>query len=135
MVYTLTGTILLHLGAMKKVSLLYICITMLLIASSCSNSNNTGDNAAGNMDTTQPSTGVAIGKSRGQDIFEQRCQACHGLNGDYRNNNAANLQKSRIDSISIINTIKNGKGAMPLFGHAIPDSDLAQVEMYVKSLR
>jgi mono/diheme cytochrome c family protein len=73
--------------------------------------------------------------ARGQEIFRQRCMACHGINGNFRNNNAADLQLNKLDSIGIVTTIKNGKGAMPMFAGTLQDSDIAQLEMYVKTLR
>ncbi len=85
-------------------------------------------------DTTL-SPAAAVSSARGQEVFQQRCTACHGPAGNYQNNGAANLQVSKIDSISIVNTIINGKGAMPMFAHVMPDSDLAQLEIYVKTLR
>ena len=76
-----------------------------------------------------------ISTGRGHDIFQQRCIACHGLAGNARNDNAANLQLSRIDSFSMALTIKNGRNNMPAFKNAMPDSDLSYVIVYVKSLR
>ena len=73
--------------------------------------------------------------SRGKKIFETRCVACHGIYGNARVENAANLQISRIDSPAIVLTIQNGRGNMPMFKDAMPDSDLAQLVSYVKSLR
>ena len=71
----------------------------------------------------------------GEQIFQQRCAPCHGLGGNARNENAANLQTSRIDSLSITQTIKNGRGIMPTFNGVLNDSDLAHLAVYVKSLR
>ena len=95
-------------------------------------SNYTPGNSA---DSAHVSVGIVM-TVRGKALFEQRCIACHGLNGNYRNNNAADLQVSKIDSLSIVNTIRSGKGAMPMFSSgALPDSDVAQLELYVKTLR
>ena len=73
--------------------------------------------------------------ARGQEIFEERCLDCHGQDGDKRKDNAANLKVSRIDSISIAQRIINGKAPMPPFEHLFSDSDMAQLVLYVKSLR
>jgi len=80
-------------------------------------------------------SGLNSNLSSGEEIFRQRCATCHGISGNYRYRNAADLQLSRLDSIGIVNTIKNGKGVMPMFYGAIHDSDLASLELYVKSLR
>lgn len=114
----------------------FFCATLFLCFLSC-NDSGTGADAARtgvHADTTymEHTEGSLL---RGQQIFRQRCERCHGLNGNYRNNNAADLQLSRLDSIGIVTTIINGRGAMPLFDHAIPDSDLGQLEQYVQSLR
>jgi mono/diheme cytochrome c family protein len=86
-------------------------------------------------DTTHVSGGI-VKTSRGEEIFMQRCIACHGQGGDSRKMNAANLQISLIDSSEIARTIRQGRNQMPMFSSdAIPDSDLAQVELYVKTLR
>jgi len=82
------------------------------------------------------SSGGLANTTRGHEIFIHRCSACHGISGNARGNNAADLQLTRLDSISIATTIRNGRGAMPMFIPAVlPDSDLAQVEMYIKTIR
>ena len=90
--------------------------------------HNTGADSAANpakLAATMP----------GEQIFQQRCAPCHGLGGNARNENAANLQLSRLDSLSITQTIKNGRGVMPTFNGVLNDSDLAHLAVYVKSLR
>ena len=117
-----------------------LCATLALFAImafiACDSHNNRSASAPQNInsDTTHPGA-VAVATNRGMELFQQRCQACHGLSGNYRNNNAANLQVSVADSLTIINTIKNGKGAMPMFASIFADSDLAQLALYVKFLR
>jgi len=76
-----------------------------------------------------------VNTSRGKELFQQRCMACHGEAGNARNENAANLQMSRLDSPQIVQTIQNGRGVMPGFKDAIADTDIGQLEVYVKSLR
>jgi mono/diheme cytochrome c family protein len=99
----------------------------------CSSGNK--KNAMSLPQVTVPNPSADVNTSRGQELFHQRCIACHGLSGERRNNNAADLSLSVLDSISIVNTIINGKGPMPMFDHSMPDSDLAQLELYVKTLR
>src|SRR6185437_1061990 len=72
---------------------------------------------------------------QGEQLFQQRCSACHGVNGNARNNNAIDLSMTMLDSEGIVTTIKNGRNTMPAFKDAIPDSDIAQIEIYVRSLR
>jgi mono/diheme cytochrome c family protein len=97
--------------------------------SACNNRGSTVQNYSNDGNGNVAST------ARGQELFQAKCAACHGIDGSARNNNAANLQINRIDSISIIHTIQNGKGTMPPFKDAMPDSDMAALAVYVKSLR
>jgi len=120
---------------MKRMFLITILRLVLLLTLGLSNCKSSGTNPSSRQDDTTYAPTAAINTTRGHELFQQRCIACHGLNGKYRNNNAADLQFNKLDSIGIINTIVNGKGAMPMFDHVMPDSDLAQLELYVKTLR
>jgi cytochrome c6 len=71
----------------------------------------------------------------GEQIFKSRCIVCHGVEGDRGNMNAANLKFSKIDSLSIVQTIMNGKGRMPPFNRLFSDSEMVNLVAYVKSLR
>ena len=107
--------------------------------------NNAGGKAPGYTVSDQNDTAAESGglrkTGRGMEIFQQRCKTCHGITGNGQSTDnstyvkAADLQISVIDSLSIANTIINGKGGMPMFDHSIADSDMAQLVMYVKSLR
>jgi mono/diheme cytochrome c family protein len=121
-----------------------IVVSGLLAAASLLLSCNGGSSSvpvytpSGKTDTSAytGNTEPAMAKTgRGMEIFEARCAPCHGQGGDARKDNSANLQFSRSDSIGITQTIKNGKGAMPMFKEAIADSDIGHLAVYVKSLR
>lgn len=71
----------------------------------------------------------------GDEIFKARCIFCHGLGGNEGNAGAANLKLSLIDSLSIVQTIKNGRGKMPPFDGQFHDSEMNNLVAYVKSLR
>ena len=107
---------------------------LVMVLVSCSNSGNSDYKTDS---TTVPAQPVDDGHkpSRGEAIFKQRCIVCHGLNGRYHNDNAADLKMSRLDSLGITTVIKNGKTPMPMFGRVIPDSDMVQLVYYVQSLR
>jgi mono/diheme cytochrome c family protein len=128
-----TGIVFVHSIIMQKKFCRQACalIFAVLLLSGCSNS--TPGNSSGSVPGPPSAAGSVT--SRGEEIFQQRCIACHGPNGNYRNNNAADLQLSRLDSIGIVNTIKNGRSPMPMFDGVIPDSDMAQLVHYVESLR
>lgn len=71
----------------------------------------------------------------GEQIFVQRCAACHGKDGTAGIANAANLQTSRLDVPAIKQTIASGRGAMPPFGKMLSTVDIAQVAEYVHGLK
>lgn len=106
---------------------------MIFVVSAC-NTPSSDNHIVSTADTSYRQT-AEHNTERGREVFQAHCVTCHGLNGNYRNNNAADLHLSRADSLTIVTTVINGKGAMPMFAHVIPDSDLAQLELYVKTLR
>jgi mono/diheme cytochrome c family protein len=73
--------------------------------------------------------------SQGMAIFRSRCETCHGIEGNALTTNAANLQVSVLDSLSIAQTVRNGRGRMPGFFSALPDSAIGHLCQYVFSLR
>src|ERR1700761_2229205 len=95
-----------------------VSIFILFVFASC-NSGNTYS-----AKSTTDDTARVMNTSRGKELFEEKCSACHGLNGDGMNNGAANLQVNKLDSIAIILTIQNGKRTMPPFKDAIADTDM-----------
>jgi cytochrome c5 len=132
---------------MKKIFMVRcaaIAIIMAVLFCSCNDTANNvshytpdskNDTVVSGRDTVHSSAGLA-NTGRGHEIFLQRCSACHGVNGDARNNNAENLQLTRLDSIGIATTIRHGRGTMPMFdSEVLTDADVAQVEMYVRTLR
>ncbi|MBS1585952.1 MAG: c-type cytochrome [Bacteroidetes bacterium] len=117
---------------------------LLSLLTAC-NENSAGGNTQQTSSNVTSDTLHAVStlprSDKGKEIFQARCNTCHGINGNsqYQGNSrytkAADLQMSRLDSISIVNTIKNGRQGMPSFGGAIPDTDLSQLVIYVKSLQ
>ncbi len=90
-----------------------VCSTLSLVIILCACNANikpqgiSGNDSSGNGEANLPN-------ARGKELFEQRCIACHGVNGNYRNNNAANLRLTKLDNvIGIVATTINGLGAMP----------------------
>jgi len=79
---------------------------------------------------------VMIAKTiHGKELYQQKCMACHGVSGSARNNNAVDLSLTHLDSLGIVTTIMNGRGTMPPFKDGIPDSEIAQIAIYVRTLR
>lgn len=121
-----------------RLTLLYlfaVCFAIALFASCSERGGSTTPVFTNTTKTGDQQSGGLVKTTEGKEIFEQRCVACHGEFGNLRHENAANLQLSRLDSIGIVQTIQNGRNVMPPFKDAIPDTDIAKLEVYVKSLR
>lgn len=115
-----------------KPLIMFFCLLATLNLVAC----NGGESTTKVYTQTQQNGIDTLAKTdRGKQIFEQRCVVCHGIYGNARNENAANLQMSRIDSPAIVLTIDNGRGNMPMFKDAISDTDMAHLVAYVISLR
>jgi len=119
---------------MKKTVIFIGLLSITLYA--CNGGNSSVPAYTTTVDSVKGTDNTILAKTEpGKELFQARCQACHGGEGSARNNNAANLQFSRLDSISIVQTIQNGRGTMPPFKDAIADSDIGHLAIYVKSLR
>jgi cytochrome c553 len=68
-------------------------------------------------------------------VYESKCAACHGSDGQAGIANAANLQTSQSDSLYVISTILNGKGAMPSFKNGLSETEIQKLVSYVYGLR
>ena len=91
----------------------HIVISTLIITAALQACNGGGSvssyTSTGKPDTSSYTNNTEPGfakTGRGREIFQERCIACHGQGGNARKDNAANLQFSRLDSISITQTIK-----------------------------
>ena len=107
-------------------------IVLLAIFAACSNNNSLS------VATGPPSikTGKAVaGADKGKNLFEAKCAACHGSDGTAGIANAANLQISRSDSTATIQTLLNGKGAMPSFKSQLTEEEIHKLTNYLFSLR
>jgi cytochrome c6 len=73
--------------------------------------------------------------SNGKVLFEEKCVLCHGADGTAGISNAANLQKSKMDTISMIKVISNGKNTMPAFSEQLGTGEIEQITNYAFTLR
>jgi mono/diheme cytochrome c family protein len=71
----------------------------------------------------------------GQALFEARCASCHGADGTAGIANAANLQTSTLNQGALLQTIANGRNAMPAFKGQLSEGELNSVADYVLRLR
>lgn len=75
--------------------------------------------------------------TQGESVYQLNCQRCHHPQGQgYRHlfpNLAHNPIVTRHDPIPMIEVVKNGRGAMPSFGEALTDEEIAAVLTYVRN--
>lgn len=71
----------------------------------------------------------------GKDIYELRCQVCHGEDGMKGLQGAANLAESKLSDEEIKHIIINGKNSMASYKNLIEGRELDAVVEYIKYLR
>lgn len=76
-----------------------------------------------------------VPESPGQQVYEQKCMACHGADGTAGIGNAANLSRSKLDSLSVALLIKEGKNKMPSFKDQLDTAEIAHLVHYVTTLQ
>ena len=108
-------------------SILYL-VAML---SACSENNDSPGTT-----TTPPIRNENVNtEAEGENLFEEKCTACHGSDGTAGIANAANLQLSKLDSVLVIQTISNGKRAMPSFKNQLTEAEINKLAHYISTLR
>lgn len=78
---------------------------------------------------------IAQSTASGKDIFEAKCQRCHGNDGTKGLFGAKNLQASRLENTELTTIISKGKRGMPRWEKKLSQSEIESVATYVKSLR
>lgn len=73
-----------------------------------------------------------MGTEAGRQLFEKKCRDCHGYDGTQLSR--GNLQETVLDSLSIAQTIKNGRKDMPGFLD-MPDSEVHSITLFVLGLK
>ena len=72
--------------------------------------------------------------SKGQRIYLEHCQRCHGAHGNAQLNGAKNLQYSTLNMEERFYVISNGKGVMPAFSGNLDAEEITHVASYLDSL-
>ena len=114
---------------MTRKNILIITIS-LCILSAC-----TGGTQPQSASNAQLQSNTASVTDSGQILFESKCTGCHGADGTAGIGNAANLHISKLDSIAIIHTISDGKGAMPAFKNTFSEAEIQKLAGYARALR
>ncbi|MCW3071198.1 MAG: cytochrome c [Bacteroidetes bacterium] len=112
---------------MKTHTILLLAILSILVG--CSSPEN--KSATQQQTPSQP----AEISDNGNNLFEEKCAACHGADGTAGIANAANLQISKLDTISVIRMITHGKSTMPAFAEQLDTGEIKQITNYVFNLR
>jgi len=124
---------------------LFSALVLTAVLSSCSNNdapvNNTHtketESNAAPIDTSSKVTMKTdnVNAMAGKRIFEEKCATCHGNDGTAGIANAANLQTSKLDINSMVNTISNGRGGMPSFKNQLTEDEIEKLASYAQTLR
>jgi cytochrome c551 len=102
----------------------FIGISFLLVA--CG-----GERSSGEFDTPE-----GYQSRSGKQIFTKHCVACHGTDGKKGTAGAKDLTASTMDSVSIVDLLKNGKNSMPRqIQFMKTEQELGNTINYLKSLR
>jgi cytochrome c553 len=105
-------------------------LALLVSLSACNGSSPSVPAVTDQVKTIKPFVGVKmIG------LYKTKCAVCHGADGAAGIYNATNLQTSRVDSMSISQILKTGKGAMPSFENELTEKEIRQIIQFVRSLR
>jgi cytochrome c6 len=78
-----------------------------------------------------------------QSIYQERCSACHGRNGDAntwigKKYGALGYQSPAVVKMSdaeLATIIKNGKGKMPSFADKLSDAQIQELVKYIRTLK
>jgi mono/diheme cytochrome c family protein len=68
-------------------------------------------------------------------LYNQRCAACHGTNGNMSLGGAKKLTESVAANESVLNQIRYGKGAMPPFAEMLSEDQITALASYTMSFR
>lgn len=71
----------------------------------------------------------------GNQIFMERCVACHGSDGKLGFNGAKNLTTSKLTINAIIDQVTNGKNAMAGYKNILSEKEIRLVSKYALSLQ
>ncbi|MEP7355732.1 MAG: c-type cytochrome, partial [Anaerolineales bacterium] len=90
-----------------------------------------------------PFAGNAQAISHGEQIYNQNCTACHGINGGAGEigpeivHNLSGSLRGELDDNQILDVIRNGtpRTAMPAWKGKIPEDDILKIGAFLHSLR
>lgn len=96
----------------------------------------TNSGKPGDLAPQETKISVEAAKIRqGGTLFSQKCSSCHGDDGMAGIANASNLQTSKVDSLSAVLTITNGKGTMPAFKEQLTKEEIGALSGYLMTVQ
>lgn len=110
----------------RIISLFILCLAL----GACSNCTP-GVEDTSNIVPAVPSNPALLA---GRQIFEKNCMSCHGEDGTAGIGGAANFKTLRADSLTMMQTVSQGRHNMPAFGEMLSGEEVQEVITYVKSL-
>jgi len=105
-------------------------ILVIILIAGCTNNTSSATDESANQFQAGSIAAPAVNL-----VYEQKCAACHGFDGTAGIAGATNLQQSKSDSLSVIQTISNGKNAMPSFKSQLTEEEIHKLVNYLYSLR
>lgn len=104
-------------------------LSLLILATSCSGSKTE------KVEETEEQAEKEFSFSDAKSLYTMKCASCHGADGKLGMSGAKDLSTSKITDQQIMCMIQSGQNAMPAFKDMIPDYQLEQLVVVVKSLR
>lgn len=96
-------------------------------------SGASGGMSGGGMRPGGPGAKLAE-NATGEEIFQKKCQSCHGSGGKAGRAPALNTLASEADD-KLVSIIQNGKEKMPAFSGQLSEDQIKKVVAYVKGLK
>ena len=101
-----------------KIAIILFILTVIGLYA-CGGSKNNGQNKA----------------FKGQKVYQQYCQNCHGTDGQLALGGAANLATSKMNHADMINIVTNGKGLMVAYKSQLSAAQIEAVAQYIEGFK
>ncbi|MDQ3109994.1 MAG: cytochrome c [Bacteroidota bacterium] len=117
---------------MKKIVVFSaVAVVCLFFIQSCGNDTSPKENVDSGTDTEATISASVNGK----ELYEEKCQLCHGGDGKQNTMGAADLSTSTLDHAVVTTIITSGKNSMKAFSPELNGEQIEAVAKYVETLR